>query len=102
MRLQRLRLEFAEADANQLPLPQQKYGIDFHGHAKSEILGAIDLVAREVCLWLLPNPKQENVSRALLSGLVFVKGVPLEFRSDIYRQMQGTLINPKNILLIIN
>jgi hypothetical protein len=33
-------------------------------------------VTREVCLWLLPNRKQENVSRALLSGLVFVKGVP--------------------------
>ena len=76
MRLQRLSLEFAEADANQLPLPRQKYGIDFHGHAKGEILVAIDLVTREVCLWLLPNRKQENVSRALLSGLVFVKGVP--------------------------
>ena len=34
MRLQRLSLEFAEADANQLPLPRQRYGIDFHGHAK--------------------------------------------------------------------
>ena len=59
MRLQRLSLEFAEADANQLPLPRQKYGIDFHGHAKGEILVATDLVTREVCLWLLPNRKQE-------------------------------------------
>ncbi len=42
MRLQRLSLEFAEADANQLPLPRQKYGIDFHGHAKGEILVAIE------------------------------------------------------------
>jgi transposase InsO family protein len=82
MRLRRLSLEFAEADANQLPLPRQKYGIDFHGHAKGEILVAIDLVTREVCLWLLPNRKQQNVSRALLSALVFVKGVPLEFRSN--------------------
>ena len=40
MRLQRLSLEFAEADVNQLPLPRQKYGIDFHGHAKGEILVA--------------------------------------------------------------
>jgi hypothetical protein len=82
MRLQRLSLEFAGADANQLPLSRQKYGIDFHGHAKGEILVAIDLVTREVCLWILPNRKQESMSRALLSGLVFVKGVPLEFRSD--------------------
>ncbi len=44
MRLQMLSLEFAEADANQLPLPRQKSGIDFHGHAKGEILVAIDLV----------------------------------------------------------
>jgi hypothetical protein len=82
MRLQRLSLEFAEADANQLPLLQQKYGIDFHGHAKDEILVAIELVTREACLWLLPNRKQESVSRVLLSGLVFIKGVPLEFWSD--------------------
>jgi hypothetical protein len=52
MQLQRLSLEFAEADANQLPLPRQKYGIDFHGHAKGGILVAIDLVTREVCLEL--------------------------------------------------
>ncbi len=42
MRLQRLSFEFAEADANQLPLPRQKYGIDFHGHAKGEILPGRD------------------------------------------------------------
>ncbi len=74
MRLQKLSLEFAETDANQLPLPRQKYGIDFHEHAKGEILVAIDLVT------LLPNRKQESVSRVLLFGLVFVKGIPLEFR----------------------
>ena len=96
MRLQRLSLEFAEADANQLPLPRQRYGIDFHGHAKGEILVAIDLVTREVCLWLLPNRKQENVSRALLSGLVFVKGVPLEFRSDNAPELMSGLVSAMN------
>ena len=96
MRLQRLSLEFAEADANQLPLPRQKYGIDFHGHAKGEILVAIDLVTREVCLWLLPNRKHESVSRALLSGLVFVKGVPLEFRSDNAPELMSGLVSAMN------
>ena len=96
MRLQRLSLEFAEADANQLPLPRQRYGIDFHGHAKGEILVAIDLVTREVYLWLLPNRKQENVSRALLSGLVFVKGVPLEFRSDNAPELMSGLVSAMN------
>ncbi len=95
--MQRLSLEFAEADANQLPLPRQKYDIDFHGHAKGKILVAIDLVTREVCLWLLPNPKQENVSRALLSGLVFVvKGVPLEFRSDNAPELMSGLVAAMN------
>jgi hypothetical protein len=51
--------EFAEADANQLPLPRQKYGIDFHGHAKGEILVAIDLVTREVSLWFLPTASKK-------------------------------------------
>jgi hypothetical protein len=96
MRLQMLSLEFAEADANQLPLPRQKYGIDFHGHAKGEILVAIDLVTREVCLWLLPNRKQESVARALLSGLVFVKGVPLEFRSDNAPEPMSGLVSAMN------
>jgi hypothetical protein len=96
MRLQRLSLELAEADANQLPLPRQKYGIDFHGHAKGKILVAIDLVTREVCLWVLPNRKQDNVSRALLSGLVFVKGVPLEFRSDNAPELMSGLTSSMN------
>jgi hypothetical protein len=46
MRLQKLSLKFAEVDANQLPLLRPKYGIDFHGHAKGEILVAIDLLTR--------------------------------------------------------
>ena len=96
MRLRRLSLEFAEADANQLPLPRQKYGIDFHGHAKGEILVAIDLVTQEVCLWLPPNRKQENVSRALRSGLVFVKGVPLGFRSGNAPELMSGLISSMN------
>ncbi len=96
MRLQRLSLEFAEADANQLPLPRQIYGIDFHGHARVEILVAIDLVTREVCLWLLPNHKQESVSRALLSGLVFVKRVPLKFRSANAHELMSGLVSGMN------
>ena len=64
--------------------------------AKGEILVAIDLVTREVCLWLLPNRKHESVSRALLSGLVFVKGVPLEFRSDNAPELMSGLVSAMN------
>ncbi len=68
----------------------------FHGHAKGEIRVAIDLVTREVCLWLLPNRKQDSVSRALLSGLVFVKGVPLAFRSDNAPELMSGLVSAMN------
>ncbi len=33
-------------------------------------------------MWFLPNHKQENVVRALMTGLVLQKGVPLTFHND--------------------
>ena len=62
--------------------PRQAYGLDFYGHEKGEILVAIDLCTREVTLWFLRSRKQDLVCRALLSNLIFQKGVPLTFRND--------------------
>jgi hypothetical protein len=62
--------------------PRQAYGIDFYGHHDGEILVAIDLCTREVTLWFLKSRKQDLVCRALLSNLIFQKGVPLTFRND--------------------
>ena len=62
--------------------PRQAYGLDFYGHKKREILVAIDLCTREVTLWFLNSRKQDLVCRALLSNLIFQKGVPLTFRND--------------------
>ena len=73
---------FRQADHKDMPLPRQAYGIDFYGHEKGEILVAVDLCTREASLWFLPNRKQENVARALLTGLILQKGVPLIFRND--------------------
>jgi transposase InsO family protein len=73
---------FRQADEKDLPLPRQAYGIDFYGHEKGEILVAVDLCTREATLWFLPNRKQENVARALMTGLILQKGVPLIFRND--------------------
>jgi hypothetical protein len=73
---------FRQADHKDMPLPRQAYGIDFCGHEKGEILVAFDLCTREGSLWFLPNRKQENVARALLTGLILQKGVPLIFRND--------------------
>ena len=82
--VQRLNLSsiFRQAEEKDMPLPRQAYGIDFYGHEKGEILVAIDLCTREATLWFLPNRKQENVARAIMTGLILQKGVPLRFRND--------------------
>ncbi len=82
MRRQNPAAAFQQAELDDIPLPRQAYGIDFYGHAKGEILVAIDLCTREAMLWFLPNRRQENIARALLTGLIFQKGVPLIFRND--------------------
>jgi hypothetical protein len=74
---QNLSATFRQADEKGLPLPRQAYGIDFYGHEKGEILVAVDLCTREATLWFLPNRKQDNVARALMTGLILQKGVPL-------------------------
>ena len=79
---QNLSSTFRQADHKDMPLPRQAYGIDFYGHEKGEILVAVDLCTREANLWFLPNRRQENVARALLTGLILQKGVPLIFRND--------------------
>jgi hypothetical protein len=56
-----------------MPLPRQAYGNDFYGHEKGEILVAVDLCTREATLWFLPNRKQDNVARALMTGLILQK-----------------------------
>ncbi len=76
---QNLSSEFRQAEEKDMPLPRQAYGIDFYGHEKGEILVAIDLCTREATLWFLKNRKQENVARALMTGLILEKGVPLIF-----------------------
>jgi transposase InsO family protein len=82
VRRQNLSADFRQADIKDLPMPRQAYGIDFYGHEQGEILVAIDLCTRETTLWFLTNRKQDNVARALLTGLIFQKGVPLSFRND--------------------
>ncbi len=82
VRRQNLSAEFQQADIKDLPMPRQRYDIDFYGHEQGEILVAIDLCTREATLWFLANRKQDSVARALLSGLILQKGVPLSFRND--------------------
>ncbi len=78
---QHLTATFRQAEQDEIPLPRQAYRIDLYGHAKGEILVAVDLCTHEGMLWFLPNRKQDNVARALLTGLIFQKGVPLTFRN---------------------
>jgi len=99
VRRQNLQREFAQADDDSLPLPRQQYGIDFYGHAKGEILVAIDLCTREVLLWFLKDRKQDTVARALLGGLIFQKGVPLVFRNDEASEFVGGVVAAMNTYL---
>ena len=82
VRRQQLSAAFEQADKEDLPLPRQAYGIDFYGHTHGEILVALDLCTREVSLWFLHDRKMEGVAKALLSGIIFQKGVPLIFVND--------------------
>ena len=99
VRRQQLQQEFKEAGNQGLPLPRQQYGIDFYGHAKGEILVAIDLCTREVLLWFLQDRKQDTVARALLTGLIFQKGVPMTFRSDEAGEFVGGVVAAMNTYL---
>ena len=96
VRRQNLSAEFEQADKDDIPLPRQAYGVDFYGHAKGEILVAIDLCTREVNLWFLPDRKTEGVTRALLSGLIFQKGVPLLFLNDEASEFVGGTVHAMN------
>ena len=99
VRRQQLHKEFKEAGDKGLPLPRQQYGIDFYGHANGEILVAIDLCTREVLLWFLRDRKQDTVARALLTGLIFQKGVPMVFRSDEASEFVGGVVAAMNTYL---
>ena len=96
IRKQRLTAEFEQAQKDDIPLPRQAYGIDFYGHADGEILVAIDLCTREVSLWFLQDRKQDKVAKALLSGLIFQKGVPLLFRNDEAREFVQGVVHSMN------
>jgi hypothetical protein len=75
VRRQNLSAEFQHADIKDLPMPRQRYGINFYGHEQGEILVAIDLCTREATLLFLSNRKQDGVARALLSRLILqIKG----------------------------
>ncbi len=84
-----LLLNEQQADKEDLSLPRQAYGIDFYGHTHGEILVAIDLCTREVSLWFLPDRKMEGVAKALLSGIIFQRGVPLIFVNDEAQEFVG-------------
>ena len=63
---------------------------------------AIDLCTREVLLWFLQDRKQDTVARALLTGLIFKKGVPMTFRSDEVGEFVGGAVAAMNTYLGID
>ena len=83
---------FVQADTEDLPPPS----IDFYGHTHGEILVALDLCTREVSLWFLPDRKMEGVAKALLSGIIFQKGVPLIFVNGEAQEFVGGVVHSMN------
>ncbi len=68
---------------NDLLMLRRAYGIDFYGPEQGKILVAVDLCTREAAtIRFLTNRKQDKIARALITGLIFQKGVPLSFRND--------------------
>jgi hypothetical protein len=98
VRRQNLAAAFQQAELDDSQ-GKRAYGIDFYGHAKGEILVAIDLCTREALLWFLPNRRQENIARALLTGLIFQKGVPLIFRNDEAAELVAGTVAAMNTYL---
>lgn len=102
IRRQRLTATFRQAEEDGMPMPRQNYGIDFYGHEQGEILVAIDLCTREVLLWFLKDRKQDHVAKALLTGLIFQKGVPLTFRNDEASEFVKGVVSAMNRYLGID
>ena len=73
---------FQKRALENLPMPRQSYGIDFYGVPNAEILVIVDLCTRETTLCYMKNRNQDNVARALLTHIIFSKGVPTTLRSD--------------------
>jgi transposase InsO family protein len=63
-------------------MPRQSYGIDFYGVPKGEILVIVDLCTRETTLAYMANRNQDKVTKALLSQIIFARGVPTSLRSQ--------------------
>ncbi len=96
VRRQQLSLVFEQALKEDLPLPRQAYGIDLYGHTHGEILVALDLCTRKVSLWFLPDRKIEGVAKALLSGIIFQRRVPLIFVNDEAQEFVGGAVHSMN------
>ena len=63
-------------------MPRQSYGIDFYGVPKGEILVIVDLCTRETTLAFMTSRNQDKVAQALLTQIIFSRGVPTSLRSD--------------------
>ena len=90
-----------QTNKEDLPLPRQAYGIDFYGRTHGDILVALDLCTREFSLWFLPDRKMEGVAKAILSRIIFQRGVPLIFVNDEAQEFVGGVVHSMNRYLDI-
>ena len=101
VRRKHLKSIFDPRSLTKMHYPRHSYGIDFYGVANGEILSAVDLCTREVTFWWLRDRKQERVACALISGLIFVRGVPMTLRSDNAPELMQGVVRDVNSYLNI-
>ena len=97
-----LSTKFETRKLENLPMPRQSYGIDFYGVPKGEILVIVDLCTRETTLAFMTSRNQDKVARALLSQIIFSRGVPTTLRSDSAPELVAGWVGDINAYLGIN
>jgi transposase InsO family protein len=101
VRRRHLASHFDSRSKTKMHYPRHSYGIDFYGVANGEILTAVDLCTREVLFWWLPDRQQSRVANALITGLIFQRGVPVCLRSDNAPELMQGVVRDINLYLNI-
>ena len=101
MRRKHLKTAFVQRSLEGLPMPRQSYGIDFYGVPSGEILVIVDLCTRETILVHTTTRNQTKVAKALLSSIIFARGVPTTIGSDSAPELVAGWVGDINAYLNI-
>ena len=101
MRRKHLKTGFTARSLENLLMPRQSYGVDFYGVPSGEILVIVDLCTRETVLVHTTSRDQSKVAKALLTHIIFARGVPVSLRSDSAPELVSGWVTDINAYLNI-